>query len=326
MKKLILAFLIFATSQVSYSQTRGVRIGYIDMEYILQNIPDYSEAKNQLELKAQRWKQEIEEKKYEIANMKLALRNEKVLLTKELIEEREEEITFLENELIAYQQKRFGPTGDLVTQQTVLVKPVQDQVFTAIQDIAEAKKYDFILDRSSDITLIYANKQHNLSDQIIRTINRAAKRDQMTKKQLAAEEEADRQLELENNPDYQERKRILEEKKSKRDSLIEARKLLNEQKRQEMLDRRNKSKDNIAKEEKSGTVSEKEDKGKETSTENNQPPVNDAATQRAAKAEQQQKTIEDRKREIQERRERILAEREASKKAREEQQNKPKED
>jgi Skp family chaperone for outer membrane proteins len=93
-----------------------------------------------------------------LLNLKESLKTEKVLLTKELIEEREEEITFQEKELLDYQQKRFGPNGDLIIQKAVLVKPIQDQVFTAVQDIAEAKKYDFIFDKSSDLTMLFAAK------------------------------------------------------------------------------------------------------------------------------------------------------------------------
>jgi hypothetical protein len=109
------------------------------MEYILEKVPDYAEAKNQLEQKAQKWKQEIEVKKVEIAKLKETLKSEKVLLTKELLEEREEEIGFLETELLDFQQKKFGANGDLIVQKAVLVKPIQDQVFNAVQDIAEAK-------------------------------------------------------------------------------------------------------------------------------------------------------------------------------------------
>jgi Skp family chaperone for outer membrane proteins len=117
------------------------------MEYILQNVPNYTEAKAQLEQKAQKWKQEVETKKIEINKLTEALKAEKPLLTAELIEERETEIKFLETEKLDYQQKRFGPNGDLIIQKNGLVKPIQDQVFTAVQDIAEAKKYDFIFDK-----------------------------------------------------------------------------------------------------------------------------------------------------------------------------------
>src|SRR5574343_735011 len=148
------------------------------MEYILQNVPDYTKAKNQLEQKAEKWKQDIEAKKVEIAKLKDALKTERALLTKELIEEREEEIKFQENELIEFQQKKFGPNGDLITQKAVLVKPIQDQVFTAVQDIAELKKYDYVFDKSSDLTMLFAAKRHDISDQVIRAITRAERREQ----------------------------------------------------------------------------------------------------------------------------------------------------
>src|SRR5690606_4899422 len=128
---------------------------------------------NQLEQKAQKWKQEIETKKLEIGKLKETLKTERVLLTKELIEEREEEIAFQENEMLEYQQKRFGPTGDLMMQKAVLVKPIQDQVFNAAQDIAEANKYDFIFDKSSDMTMLFAAKKFDISDRVIRILTRA---------------------------------------------------------------------------------------------------------------------------------------------------------
>ena len=99
----------------TYSQ-RGVRIGYVDMEYILENVEEYRDASEQLENKVQRWKIEVEQKQSEVDQMKKDLMAEKVLLTNELILEREEEIQILEKEMIEYQQNRFGPNGDLVLQ------------------------------------------------------------------------------------------------------------------------------------------------------------------------------------------------------------------
>src|SRR5690606_8139371 len=105
--KRILLFLLVTISVTAAQAQRGVKIGYIDMEYILQNVPDYAEANNQLEQKAVKWKQEIEARKNELQKFKDALATEKVLLTKELIEEREEEIRFQETEIADLQQKRF---------------------------------------------------------------------------------------------------------------------------------------------------------------------------------------------------------------------------
>ena len=115
-KQFLFLFMILIVSNTNQAQTRGTKIGYIDMEYILQNVPDYTDAQNQLEQKAQKWKQEIETKKIEINKLKDALKAEKALLTKGLIEERETEIKFLEDEMLEYQQKRFGPNGDLIIQ------------------------------------------------------------------------------------------------------------------------------------------------------------------------------------------------------------------
>ena len=184
MRKQFLLILTILISSLTFGQAKGVKIGYIDMEFILQNVPNYAEAKNQLEQKAQKWKQEIEIRKSDILKLKEALKTEEVLLTKELIVERQEEISFQENELLEYNQKRFGPTGDLIIQKSVLVKPIQDQIFTIVQDISEAKNYDFIFDKSSDMTMLFASKRFDISDQVLRVLNRAEKREQMTKKQI----------------------------------------------------------------------------------------------------------------------------------------------
>lgn len=329
MKKLVFLLLLTLSGIAVEAQTRGVRIGYIDMEYILQNVPDYTEAKNQLELKAQRWKQEIETKQNEINAFKESLNNERVLLTKELIEEKEEEIKFLETELIDYQQKRFGPNGDLIVQKAVLIKPIQDQVFTAVQDLAEAQKFDFILDKSSDLTVLFAAKRHDISDRVIRSLTRASKREQMSKKQLKELEEKERieDYKDDNNPALEERKKILEERKNKRDSVIEARKAIAEQKKKDFDDRRAKLKEERDAK-KNGTVSDndvKEDNNavEEKSTTDSGKPSAAEAKQKAE--EERQQKLDERKKQIEERKQKILADREAAKKAREDKQNENKE-
>ena len=255
MKKYFLAaFLLLLVFQAN-AQSRGIKIGYIDMEYILQNVPDYTEAKSQLEQKAQKWKQDIEAKKIEIAKLKDALKTEKALLTRELIEEREEEIKFQETELLDFQQKKFGPNGDLITQKAVLVKPIQDQVFTAVQDIAELKKYDFVFDKSSDLTMLFTAKRHDISDQVIRTITRAEKRQEMTKKQLKAQEAKEYKEDVEDeNPALADRRKALEDKKALRDKQLEDKKLAAEARKKEQDDKR-KAAAEARENKKTGTVS-----------------------------------------------------------------------
>ena len=112
-KLLFIIFTILCFSFVANAQ-RGVRIGYIDMEYILENVPEYKEASTQLNGKVQRWKKDLEKKNDQIELLKINLSTERVLLTTELIEEREEDIKVLEDEMIKYQQDRFGPYEDLI--------------------------------------------------------------------------------------------------------------------------------------------------------------------------------------------------------------------
>lgn len=346
MKKylLITIFISLTASQLN-AQSKGVKIGYIDMEYILQNVPDYTEAKSQLEQKAQIWKQEIETKKIEIAKLKDELKTERALLTKELIDEREEEIKFQEDELLDFQQKKFGPNGDLITQKAVLVKPIQDQIFTAVQDIAESKKYDFVFDKSSDLTMLFSAKRFNISDQVIRVLVRAEKREQMSKKEVKAQEAKDALDDAANeeNPTLDARKKLLEEKKKARDQAIadrkaaaEARKAEQEAKRAEIQAAKNAKKNGTipakeaTNENKSSTNPEEENKKSSDSTSVDTKAIK--AAERAKLIEdrkiesenKRKKILEDRKIESENRKKKIIEDREAAKKAKEELKNKPK--
>ncbi|MFM2265906.1 MAG: hypothetical protein RLZ77_1326 [Bacteroidota bacterium] len=238
-KYLVLLLILLSFTQQVAAQGRGVKIGYIDMEYILQNVPEYSEAKNLLEQKAQKWKQEIEVKRNAINKLKDGLKVERVLLTKELIEEREEEITLQETELMDYQQKRFGPNGDLIVQKAVLTQPVQDQVFNAVQDIAEAKKYDFIFDRTSELTMLFAAKRFDISDQVVRKLARSSKRNQLTKKQLKEEEAKEAKEDMvDESSNLTERQKKLDERKAAREKLVADRKAEAEAKRKEAAEKK----------------------------------------------------------------------------------------
>jgi len=326
MKKYIL-FLLVASLFIPNSgkaQTRGIKIGYIDMEYILEKVPDYAEAKNQLDQKAEKWKQEIETKKNDINKLKEALKTERVLLTKELIDEREEEINFQENELLEYTQKKFGPNGDLIVQKTVLIKPIQDQVFNAVQDIAEAKKYDYIFDKSSDLTMLFAAKKHDISDRVVQALTRAEKREQMSKKQRKLEEEKERKQEMiDDNPELSEREKQSEERKAARLKMIEDKKLAAEEKkkaaeekRKQLLEEKNAKKN--------GTVSDTTPKEDSNNTDTAVVDKKTAAEEAKKKSlEERQKLIDDRKKAAEEKRLKIISDREAAKKAKEDAKNKP---
>ncbi|KRD08085.1 hypothetical protein ASE21_15415 [Flavobacterium sp. Root901] len=331
-RQVLFIFLALIVANTSQAQGKTTRIGYIDMEYILENVADYKEAKSQLELKAQKWKQEIEAKKLNINTLKENLKAEKALLTKELIDERETEIKFLENEMLEYQQKQFGADGNLIRQKSALAKPIQDQVFTAVQDIAEAKNYDFIFDKSSDLTMLFSNKRFDISDQVLRVINRADKREQLTKKQLKDQEAKEsKENAIDENPAMADRQKALDEKRTAREKLIEDRRLEQEAKKKEYEDRR-KALQAEREAKKNGTVSEtvkSTEASKTTETSKSAEPAKTGETAKPAatgtettepvvdKAAERQKLYEQRKKELEERKKKILEEREAAKKAKE---------
>ena len=159
----------------------------------------------------------------EIEQLKLNLSNERILLTKELIEEQEEEIKLLEDELLEYQQNRFGPNGDLDIQRRQLVQPIQDQVFNLVQELAEAKKYDFIFDKSADVVMLFAAKRNDMSDQVLRSINRAAKREEASNRKEGKAIEKEEALGQEENEALSEREEVLKDKKNEREEMMAAR-------------------------------------------------------------------------------------------------------
>ena len=219
---------------------RGVRIGYIDTEYILQNVPEFQEASSQLDKKVLQWKSEIEKRLNEIDQKKKELENESVLLTKELYEERFEDISFEEAEILDYQQKRFGPEGDLMIQKRQLVEPIQDQIFAAVQEIAESKQFDFVFDKSADVVMLYSAERYDISEQVLRTITRASNRSQAKNKKERKELEDEEVIPVVDG-DKDERQRALDERKAKREADLAAKRA----EREEELAKRRAAQDSI---------------------------------------------------------------------------------
>ncbi|WP_229719350.1 OmpH family outer membrane protein [Winogradskyella schleiferi] len=223
MMKFKVLFLIVIIGLLSFSASaqRGVRIGYIDTEYILQNVPEYQQASSQLDKKVQDWKSEIETKLNAINLKKKELENESVLLTKELYDERLEDISFEEAEILDYQQKRFGPDGDLMIQKRQLIEPIQDQIFAAVQDIAETGKYDFVFDKSADVVMLYSAERYDLSERVLNTITRTSKRSQ-AKSRKERKELEEEEVVPEVSSDKDARQQALEDRKAKREEQLAA--------------------------------------------------------------------------------------------------------
>ncbi len=172
-RRLFLFFALFGLMQLQAQ--RGVRIAYIDMNIILDNIDEYQKANALLNDRIVEWKKEIELKKIQLQQYENQLEAERVLLTPELITDRELEIKDFATEIIALQEKRFGPKGDRIIQRNKLIKPIQDQVLAIVQDIAKESKYDFVFDRSADVVMLYSSKNYDISDLVLKRINRQEK-------------------------------------------------------------------------------------------------------------------------------------------------------
>ena len=217
----LITVLLFTTA-VSYAQ-RTIRIGYIDTEYILENVPEYQEASVQLDDKIKRWQSEVQERLSALEEKRKQLNNERVLLTKELFEERQEELNIEQTEILEYQQKRFGPNGDMMIQKKQLMQPIQDQIFNAVQEIATARNYDFVFDKSADVVMLYSADRFDISDQVLRSINRSSKRRQATTRAERQAAEDETLIPEEPNPAEQERLQAIEDKKAERAKLVEDR-------------------------------------------------------------------------------------------------------
>ena len=169
---IIIASLLFS---LMVSGQRGTKVGYIDMAFILETVDEYNKASNLLDKNIENWKKEIELKKLELEQIQDQLNAERIIFTPELINDREMEIQDFASEIIRLQEKRFGPSGDMIIQRSKLMQPLQDQVMTIVKQVAEENKYDFIFDRSSTATMLYSAKNYDISDLVIKRINRQQK-------------------------------------------------------------------------------------------------------------------------------------------------------
>ena len=170
MKTKLFLSIVLCSVSLSIQAQRGARIAYIDMDVILSKNKEFRTANQLLDEKIAQWKKEIELKKIQLKQIEDQFAVEKILLTPELIADREMEIKDFASEVVSLQEKRFGPKGDMMIQKNQLLKPVQDQVLSIVQDIAKERKYDFVFDRSSDIIMLYSAKNYDISDLVLRRI------------------------------------------------------------------------------------------------------------------------------------------------------------
>jgi len=157
--------LIFVTiSVIGNSQN----IGYVDTEYILENIPEYKDAQDELDKLSVEWQKQLERRYSEIDKMYKNYQAEQILLTEDMKLKREDEIVKKEKAAKEYQKLKFGVNGELFQKRKELVKPLQDDVYKAISSIANYKKLGIVFDKASALTMLYTNPKYNISDDVLK--------------------------------------------------------------------------------------------------------------------------------------------------------------
>jgi Skp family chaperone for outer membrane proteins len=201
----LVIILLFVSDIFSQKQ---LRVGYINMDYILTNLDDYNTANEEYNIKLNLWRKEIESRKLSIKVANEELEIKKPLIPDEIYQNLKDEIDFDEKQLNEYIQKRFGPEGDWLIQEKILIQPIQDEVLAIVQKIAEKNKFDFIFDKSSAIIMLYSEKKYDISELVLKSILRQEKIENL---QITFEDE---------------RKKVLEEKiQSRRDSISKLKEL-----------------------------------------------------------------------------------------------------
>jgi outer membrane protein len=167
MKKIFFICSLFLTGTFAAC---AQRYAVVDTKYILTRMPEYKEAQKILDQTSEGWQKEIDDKQTVLNKMYKEYEAEQVMLTDTLKKKREDEIFNKEKEVRDLQRKRFGFEGDLFKRRQELVKPVQDKVYNAIQKIAVNRLYDFILDKSEGITVIFADPKLDVSEDVVKAL------------------------------------------------------------------------------------------------------------------------------------------------------------
>lgn len=167
MKKLLIT-LIFCGLILPLS---AQKFCYIDTDYVLENLPEYTQAQNTLKTKTQQWNSEIQNRQEALDKRQADFLNEKVLLTDEQIKKEQQEIDLEIAEIKQLQEKRYGQNGDLIKLRRSLVKPIQDQIYIAVDEVAKKKNYSFVFDKGSNLIMVYTDPKFDISRDVILQLN-----------------------------------------------------------------------------------------------------------------------------------------------------------
>ena len=163
MKKILLLLCIL----IFVGNINAQKFAYVDSQFILEHIPEYKQAKQELDNISYQWQEEIENAYQDIDKLYRAYQTDKVLLTDKMKQDREDEIIQKENDVKELQQQRFGTDGDPYKKQQELIRPIQNLIYDAIQEYAEQGRYGVIFDKSSDLLMLYADENLDKSEKIL---------------------------------------------------------------------------------------------------------------------------------------------------------------
>jgi outer membrane protein len=150
------------------------KFAYVDSQYILDNIPEYAEAQAQIDELSQEWQKEIEARFAEVDKMYQDYQAQSVLLPEDMKKKKEQEIVDKEREAKNLQKTRYGKDGDLFKKRQELIKPIQEKIYNAIQEIATDGNYSIVFDKAGSLSIMYANPKYDISDDVLDNLGAAA--------------------------------------------------------------------------------------------------------------------------------------------------------
>lgn len=166
MKNVVAVFITVFISSLAFGQ----KYGYVNSQYILEKMPEYRDAQQKLDQLSEQFQKDIDAKYIEIQKMKDALQKEKILLPDEMKIKREEEIALKEREVREFQMQKFGVNGELFQKRQELIKPIQEKIYKAIREVAEAGGYAFIFDKANSAFILYADPKNDKSEAVLKKL------------------------------------------------------------------------------------------------------------------------------------------------------------
>ena len=206
---------------------KNVRIGFLNIDKVLEVHKGYSTSSQELVEKITAWRNEIETKQKELDQQLESLELERPLLTEEIYEERAEDIGFEQDKLDQYIEKRFGTDGDWIKQKVLLAQPAQDEILTAIKEVADDRNLDYVFDSTAEILVLHSEKKYDISELVIRYLEIEDKK----KAQEFLSETKKEERRQRTNPALEAKRKALEKRKAERQKLLEERKAERESKK-----------------------------------------------------------------------------------------------